>query len=113
MYLGFSQAPIGIGWTLEGKLGPSWYDQWASKETFSRQLLADNGLDQVTIEAIPNGEAFSYLVETSAQTPAQVTELLYQSHNIGQLWYVMAAIGVVSAFGLYAYGRWTYRVATA
>ena len=26
MYLGFSQIPVAIGWTLEGKLGPSLYD---------------------------------------------------------------------------------------
>lgn len=113
MYLGFSQAPIGIGWSLEGKLGPTWYDQWASKERFSRELLAERGVDGSTIDAIPNGEAFSYLVANSAETSAQLTEILYQSHNIGQLWYIMAAIGVVSAFGLYVYGRWTYQQATS
>lgn len=113
MYLGFSQAPLGIGWTLEAKLGPSWYDQWASKERFSRELLAERGVDGTTINAIPNGEAFTYLVESSTETSAQLTEILYQSHNIGQLWYIMAAVGVLSAFGLYVYGKWTYRQATA
>lgn len=113
MYLGFSQAPIGIGWSLEGKLGPTWYDQWASKERFSRELLTERGVNETTIDAIPNGEAFTYLVENSAETSAQLTEILYQSHNIGQLWYIMAAVGVMSAFGLYVYGRWTYRQATA
>lgn len=113
MYLGFTQAPIGIGWTLEGKLGPSWFDKWASKETFARELLADNGIDQAIIDDIPNGEAFPYLVESSGQSAAQMTDILYQSHNIGQLWYVMATVGVVSAFGLFVYGKWTYKIATA
>jgi hypothetical protein len=113
MYLGFSQAPTGIGWSLEGKLGPTWYDQWASKERFSRELLAERGADASTIEAIPNGEAFSYLVDFTGQSAAELTEILYQSHNIGQLWYIMAAVGIVSAFGLYVYGRWTYQQATA
>jgi hypothetical protein len=113
MYLGFTQAPIGIGWSLEGKLGPMWYDQWASKETFSRQLLSENGMDQSSLDAIPNGEAFDYLLDFTGQTASEATALLYQSHNIGQLWYIMAAIGVISAFGLYVYGRWTYRLATA
>jgi len=113
MYLGFSQAPIGIGWTLEGKLGPTWYDQWASKERFSREWLGDLGLDSASIDAIPNGEAFTYLLEYNGQSAEQMTELLYQSHNVGQLWYIMAAVGIVSAFGLYVYGRWTYRQATA
>lgn len=113
MYLGFSQAPIGIGWSLEGKLGPTWYDQWASKERFSRELLTERGVDGSTVDAIPNGEAFSFLLESSSETSAQLTEILYQSHNIGQLWYIMAAVGMVSAFGLYVYGRWTYQQATA
>ncbi|MCH7817340.1 MAG: hypothetical protein IIC60_12300 [Proteobacteria bacterium] len=39
--------------------------------------------------------------------------ILYQSHNIGQLWCVMATVGVMSAFGMYVYGRWTYRQAMA
>lgn len=113
MYLGFTQAPIGIGWSLEGKLGPMWYDQWSSKETFSRQLLSESGMGQNSLNAIPNGEAFDHLLNFTGQTANEATALLYQSHNIGQLWYVMATIGVISAFGLYVYGRWTYRLATA
>lgn len=82
-------------------------------ERFSRELLTERGVNQTTVDGIPNGEAFTYLVENSAETSAQLTEILYQSHNIGQLWYIMAAVGVLSAFGLYVYGRWTYQQATA
>ncbi len=39
MYLGFSQVPIAIGWTLEGKIGPWLYDVFASKDRFSRQEI--------------------------------------------------------------------------
>ncbi|HJN51779.1 MAG: MFS transporter [Pseudomonadales bacterium] len=111
MYLGFSQFALGIGWTLEGFLGPYWYDTWASKERFSRELLADRGMDAGGIDAIPQGESFTYLVEFTGESPAKLTELLYQTHNIGMVWYVMAVVGFASAYGLYLYGRWAYQLA--
>jgi POT family proton-dependent oligopeptide transporter len=110
MYLGFSQFALGIGWTLEGFFGPLWYDLWASKERFSRELLAERGMDASQISAIPQGESFRYLVDFSGETPAQLTQLLYQTHNIGMVWYVMAVVGFASAYGLYLYGRWAYQM---
>ncbi len=41
MYLGFSQVPLAIGWTLEGKIAPWLYDRFASKDRFSRQEIED------------------------------------------------------------------------
>jgi MFS family permease len=108
MYLGFSQFALGIGWTLEGFLGPLWYDRWASKERFSRELLAERGMAPASVDQIPQGEAFLKLVEYSGETPAYLTQQLYQANNIGMVWYVMAIVGVLSAVGIYAYGRWAY-----
>jgi len=36
---------------------------------------------------------------------------MYATHNIGVVWYVMGAVGIVTTFGLYVYGKWTYRFA--
>src|SRR5260221_5902034 len=65
MWIGFSQAPILIGWTLEGKIGPQLYHLFSSKDIFARQMLVQCGLrpDQVATEACPVGEAFKQLVE--------------------------------------------------
>jgi len=62
MYLGFSQIPLAIGWTLEGKLGPELYGYFASKEKFSREVLGADGMAMTAIEAIPEGAAFDTLV---------------------------------------------------
>lgn len=110
MYLGFSQFALGIGWTLEGFFGPLMYDLWASKERLSRQLLIERGADVDKIAAIPQGEAFTFLVESSPESSAQMTQLLYEANNIGMVWYVMAVVGFASAYGLYLYGRWAYRL---
>ena len=108
MYLGFSQFALGISWTLEGFLGPMWYDLYASKERFSRELLAERGMDQGVLDAIPVGEAFTHLVTFTGESPEALTQLLYNTHNIGFVWYIMAFAGFASAYGLYLYGKWAY-----
>jgi hypothetical protein len=105
MYLGFSQFSLAIGWTLEGKVGPLLYDHFASKERFAREMLADKGMSSESIAQIPQGEAFGKLVELTGHTKEAVTEILYTTHHVGMVWYIMAAVGVISAFGIYAYGR--------
>ena len=52
---------------------------------------------QVTEQALPIGEAFKKLVEVTGESPAHLTQLLYQSHHVGLTWYVFAAIGVAAA----------------
>lgn len=106
MYLGFSQIPLAIGWTLEGKIGPWLYQQFASKEQFAREMLADKGMSADTIANIPQGEAFQKLVEFTGMTPQALTELLYNTHNVGVVWYIMGVIGILSAVGIFLYGKW-------
>ena len=113
MFLGFSQLPLGIGWSLESYLGPTLYGKFASKEQLSRSLLSENGMADLQIQAIPNGEAFETLVLVSGKTSEVLTAQLYAANQVGVLWYLMASVGMVTAFGLYLYGRWTYRLATA
>jgi MFS family permease len=113
MWIGFSQAPILIGWTIEGKLGPQLYHIFSAKDEFARQMLVARGMSpaQVSEQAIPNGEAFDKLVQFTHESPQHLTQLLYQSHHVGLTWYVFAAIGVASAVMIYAYGKWIQRLA--
>jgi len=108
MWIGFSQAPILIGWTIEGKIGPQLYHWFSSKDVFARQLLVEKGMDssQVTEEALPVGEAFAKLVEFTGEAPLALTQQLYQSHSVGTTWFVFAGVGVLSAILIYLYGRW-------
>ena len=107
MYLGFSQIPLGIGWTLEGLLGPRLYEHYASKDAFARELLTQRGLLSAdAAAAIPNGEAFGQLVKLTGEAPRALTNVLYASHNVGMVWYIMGIVGILSAIGIYLYGRW-------
>jgi dipeptide/tripeptide permease len=145
MYLGFSQIPVAIGWTLEGKLGPTLYDYYASKDRFSRELLqqrmeggelpapaADTvgdlaGRVDLTpdallelyrdrhaefVEGIPQGEAFDWLVMLTGEAPRALSDYLYNTHNVGFVWYVLGGIGIVSAIGIWIYGKWILTLKT-
>ncbi len=111
MYLGFSQLPLGIGWTLEGYIGQKFYGEYAAKDAISRLELADLGWTPAAIDAVPNGEAFKTLLATSSLNAHQLTEQLYTNHEIGTLFYAMASVGMVAAVGLYFFGKWTYKYA--
>lgn len=110
MYLGFSQLPQGVGWTLEGFFGQYLYGMFGAKDTLAREALADRGLSPADIDAVPIGEAFQRLVETTGQSAESLTAHLYAAHDVGAAWYIMGAVGIVAAAGMYAYGRWTYRL---
>ena len=110
MYLGFSQLPLGIGWSLEGFFGQYLYGELGSKDTMSRHSLLDKGMSQAEIDAVPIGEAFQKLIEVSEKSAEALTNQLYAANNVGIAWYIMASVGLVAAAGLYAYGRWTYRL---
>lgn len=109
MYLGFSQLPIGIGWIAEGYFGPTLYGAFSSKENLAREMLVDRGIN---VSNIPIGEAFTQLINVSGSSEQLLTSQMYAANNIGTVWYIMAAVGLISAFGMYVYGKWTYRFAT-
>ena len=110
MYLGFSQLPLGIGWVVEGYYGQVLYAKFGAKDTIARQSLSDGGMAQAEVDAVPNGEAFQTLVEVTGQNAEALTAQLYAANNVGKAWYIMAAVGLVSAAGMYVYGRWTYKL---
>lgn len=110
MYLGFSQLPLGIGWAAEGYFGQVLYYKYGAIDTVARPALVDAGLSQAEADAVPIGEAFQRLVEITGQSAEALTAQLYAANNIGAAWYIMASVGIVSAAGMYVYGRWTYKL---
>ena len=111
MYIGFSQIPIFIGWSLEGKLGPMLYGIYASKEKFSRELLLERGMPQAEVEAIKKGEAFDVLMKFTGESADSLTHTLHATHNVGLVWLIMAIVGGLTAVGIHLYGRWVRTLA--
>ncbi|MEQ9825148.1 MAG: MFS transporter [Puniceicoccaceae bacterium] len=113
MWIGFSQAPILLGWTIEGFVGPKLYHMFSSKDVISREWLVIKGMEpeQVSEANLPVGEAFHKLVEFTGETPEALTRAMFDAHNIGLTWYIFASVGVVSAFMIFAYGKWVRKLA--
>ncbi|MBI4819106.1 MAG: MFS transporter [Deltaproteobacteria bacterium] len=111
MYLGFSQIPLAIGWTLEGKVGPELYEHFASKDRFSRDLLLENGMSASDVAGVPQGEAFTKLVEVTGRPARALTEQLYATHSVGMVWVIMGVVGILSAIGIWWYGQWIKKLA--
>ena len=110
MYLGFVMLPQGIGWGLEGYFGPWLYNEFASRENFAREFLSTKGMSADQIAAIPQGEAFTRLVEFTGDNAQVLTNQLYAMNNVGMAWYIIGVIGVVSAVGILLYGKWLFRM---
>jgi proton-dependent oligopeptide transporter, POT family len=113
MYLGFTQLPLGVGWITESYFGPYLYGAYSSKDMLARKVLAEGGMGQAEIDAIPVREAFDVLVATGSQTAEALTAQLYTANSVGTVWYVMGVVGIISGLGMYAYGKWVYRVVLA
>jgi POT family proton-dependent oligopeptide transporter len=114
MWIGFSQAPILIGWTIEGKLGPHLYHVFSDKDQLARRTLVEElgwSWEAVSQQALPVGEAFRKLVEVTGQSPEALTRELYDAYHVGTTWFVFAGIGVLSAGMIYLYGRWIRKLA--
>ena len=112
MYLGFSQLPIGFGWTLESFLGPRLYGMYSAKDEIARSMLETGGMTAAELATIPNGEAFAKLQEFTGTAANILTSQMYAANNVGVVWYVMGGVGIISCVGMIYYGRWTYRIAS-
>ena len=108
MWIGFSQAPILIGWTIEGKVGPQLYHMYSSKDQLAREMLVERGMEPAAVgeAALPVGEAFAKLVEFTGESPAALTQALYEANHVGFTWYFFAVVGLVSAVMIWSYGVW-------
>jgi len=115
MWIGFSQAPILVGWTIEGKLGPWLYYIFSSKDRLARLELLHHGFtpEQTAVAALPVGAAFGRLAEVSGIPAAELTRKLYASYAVGTTWLFFAGLGVVSAVLIWIYGRWIRKLAAA
>lgn len=111
MYLGFSQLPFAIGATIEGFVGQVMYAKYAAKDTISRDYLVEAGMSAQEAADVPIGEAFDRLVALTGQPAQALTDQMYAANDIGSIFYIFAAVGIVSAFGLLMFGKWTYRFA--
>jgi POT family proton-dependent oligopeptide transporter len=84
----------------------------AESSTLDGQAIQAMGTEGVSkfVNDIPQGEAFTWLVNMTGESQEALTGILYQTHNIPMLWNIMGCVGIVSAIGIYAYGVWVIKL---
>ncbi|MFC3050533.1 MFS transporter [Kordiimonas pumila] len=111
MYLGFANLPFALGALIEGFTGQYFYGKYAAIDQVARDHMIQTGTPVTAANAIPVGDAFERLVTQTGMPANDLMNELYAHYNIGTMFYIMAFIGILSAIGLYYYGRWTYKSA--
>jgi len=103
LYMGYANIPLAIGWAFGSLLGGSIYDKAGDKANLAIRYLAEN--HDIT-ETITRPEAMIKLQEYLGINAVEATNLLWAAYHPYELWYPFAAVGFVSAIGIFFYSRW-------
>lgn len=122
LYLGYVNIPVGVGVYVGSKLAGHVYGHYGEKAVLALRYLAErtalgNDLkwdgDVSRLESllgIPRSAAMTRLTEVTGLDPAAATRLLWDTYSPHlHVWLPFAAVGVVSAFGLWIFGRMARR----
>jgi len=102
LYMGYANIPQGIGWAFGSWFAGNVYDKMGDKANLAIDYLQKN----FSITGVERTEAMNKLVEVTGMSHQEVTELLWEAYDPYKLWYQFAAIGLISAVGMFFYGRW-------
>jgi len=102
LYMGYANIPQGIGWGVGSLFAGHVYDRMGDKAN-----LAIDYLSRVhNVTDITRPQAMLKLQEVTGMSAEQATQVLWDTYDPYRLWYQFAAIGLVSALGMWLYARW-------
>jgi MFS family permease len=102
LYMGYANIPLAIGWGYGSLRAGQVYDQMGDKANLAIRYFAEHL--NIT-DGIVRTEAVVKLQEAMNMNGTEVTQLLWNTYHPYTLWYQFAAIGFLSAVGMFFYGR--------
>jgi MFS family permease len=102
LYMGYANIPLAVGWGYGSIMGGKIYDRMGDKANLAIRYMHDQ---LNIIGEIPRNEAFSKLMEATGKNAVEATNLLWNTYHPYELWYQFAAIGIVSAIGIFIYSK--------
>ena len=120
LYLGYVNIPVGIGGFVGAKLSGFLYGNYGEKAVLAQRYLAekttwlaDKGLPAwdgsvaslAKTTGVERKVAYETLRDHLHQSGTEVTQLLWTTYEPYRVWYIFAAIGVVSVLALIVYNR--------
>ena len=106
LYMGYASIPFAFGWAYGSFLGGKLYERAGEKANLARRYLSE----VLQVQDLPDrSQAFARLTEMLGQTPAQVTQLLWDRYDPSQVWTPFAMAGLLAALAMYAFIRFARR----
>ncbi len=102
LYMGYANIPLAVGWGYGSLMGGKVYDQMGDKANLAIRYLRENL--NFTDEVVRNN-AFAKLMDVTGMSAGDATHLLWNQYHPYRLWYQFAAIGLLSAVGIFIYSQ--------
>lgn len=103
LYMGYSFIPVFLGNVLAGFISGVVYQAMSDKVAIVRKFAAERGLSLP--DGLSNNAYFDEVARQVGLTPQALTDLLWNQYDPSRMWWVILAIGVASAAGLFIYDR--------
>jgi MFS family permease len=104
MYMGFANAPLGIGWMLGSIAGGLLYDNYGDRTNLTRvHLGSELGFSNELIDALPKDDVFPALVTSTGMDYSSALQMMWDTYNPGLMWLLFASVGACSLVGLAIY----------
>jgi MFS family permease len=100
LYMGYASIPYAFGWGYGSFLGGKLYEKTGEKANLALRYMSD----VLQVHDLPHrSQAFAKLTEMLGQTPAQVTQLLWDKYDPSWVWTPFAIAGIFAAVAMYIF----------
>jgi POT family proton-dependent oligopeptide transporter len=102
LYMGYANFPIALGWGYGSFIGGQIYERAGEKAGLALRYMTE----VLKVKELPaRTQAFTKLTEMLGQTPAQVTQLLWDKYDPSRVWTPFAIAALLAALALFAFNR--------
>jgi len=106
LYMGYANIPVAVGWGYGSFVGGQIYARAGEKAGLALRYMSE----VLKVQELPDRtQAFAKLTAMLGQTPAAVTQLLWDKYDPSQVWTPFAMAGLMAAVALLLFNHWARR----
>ncbi len=106
LYMGYANIPLAVGWGYGSFVGGQIYERAGEKAGLALRYMSE----VLKVQELPDRtQAFAHLTALLGQSPAAVTQLLWDKYDPSQVWTPFAMAGLLAAAALLVFTQWARR----
>ena len=106
LYMGYANIPLAVGWGYGSFVGGQIYERAGEKAGLALRYMSE----VLKVQELPDRtQAFAHLTALLGQSPAAVTQLLWDKYDPSQVWTPFAIAGLLAAGALLVFTQWARR----